>query len=64
LIPLFKRFISKCSQTSSVLEREESLVIRLNTSSSLEEVDKGLSLSCEAVHYILRMVSDGSFEEE
>jgi len=48
----------------SEVKTEQSGVIGHQTSSDLKEVGKSLSLSSERVDNILRVVSDGSLEEE
>lgn len=61
-------FFSRCcvspSLTLSVVEREESLIVRADAGGRLEEVDQGLTLSREAVHNVLGVIRNRRLEEE
>ena len=52
------------SERRSEVEGEEGLIVGADTGGSLQQVDQGLSLSGEAVHHILRVVSNWCLEEE
>ncbi len=52
------------SERRSEVEGEEGLIVGADASGSLQQVDKGLSLSCEAVHNVLGVVGNRRLEEE
>ena len=66
---LLPQVVCKCTPSlmrsyCSEVEGEKGLIIRAYTSSSLQEVDQCLSLSCEAVDNVFWVVGDGCLEEE